>query len=246
MNKNLREFLANTLYLKDIKCLFCGDELYKHSRYCSCDKCFKLLPFINDKVCKCCGEPIKSSATYCMRCKSHIDRGFDMARAVFIYNGLIKNAIISLKYNGNKYIAEYLSNFMYDLYLTSFTKCDLIIPAPMSKNSLKRRGFNQAELLCDAFEKHGIKIETNCVAKVLETENQARLSFEERQTNLVGAFKVVNKDIIKNKNVLFVDDIFTTGATASEVSLALKKAGAKSVEVLTLCHSLPNEIDEIN
>ena len=135
---------------------------------------------------------------------------------------------------------------MYDLYLSSFKKCDLVIPAPMSKKSLNRRGFNQAELLCDSFEKHGIKIERDCVVKALETENQATLSFEERQTNLVGAFKVIKKDIVKNKNVLFVDDIFTTGATASEVSMALKKAGAKSVDVLTLCHSLPNDIDERN
>ncbi len=241
MNKELRNFLAKTLFIKDIKCIFCGKELDFDSRYCTCDECIKSLPFLRGKVCKCCGEPIKSMATYCMRCKNHIDRGFDSARAEFLYSGQIKNAIINLKYSGNKYYAEYLSAFMYDVYVRENIKCDIVIPAPISKNSLKHRGFNQAELLCEEFEKHGIKINNECLQKVLETENQAVLNFKDRQTNLNGAFKVVDKGAIKNKNVLLIDDIFTTGATASEISFTLKKAGAKRVDVITLCHDLPSK-----
>jgi len=242
MNKKVREFLASTIFIKDIKCLFCGKELDKYSRYCACDECLNVLPFLRGKVCKYCGEPIKSMATYCMRCKKHIDRGFDMARAEFMYSGKIKDAIINLKYFGNKYYAEYLSNFMLDVYVRNDFKSDVIIPAPMSNKSLKTRGFNQAELLCSAFEKYGLEINTTCVKKILETENQAKLNFKDRQTNLTGAFKVVDKDAVKNKNVLIIDDIFTTGATVTEISFALKKAGAKRVDVITLCHDMPSEV----
>lgn len=242
MNKKLREFLTKTIYLKDIKCLFCGKELDKDSRYCACDECLLSLPFLNEKVCKKCGEPIKSHATYCMRCKNHVDRGFDKARAVFLYAGKIKDAIINLKYFGNKYYAEYLSNFMFDLYQRENFSADVIIPAPMSAKSFKMRGFNQAELLCQAFINHGIELNSNCVQKVVETENQVKLDFKERQTNLIGAFKVIDKDAVKNKNILIIDDIFTTGATVTEIANVLKKAHAKNVEVITLCHQIPDNV----
>ena len=159
-----------------------------------------------------------------------------------MYNGQIKNAIINLKYSGNKYYAEYLSNFMYDVYVRENLNCDVVIPAPISKNSLKQRGFNQTELLCEAFENHGLNVDTKCLQKVLDTQNQASLNFKDRQTNLDGAFKVIDKSAVKNKNVLLVDDIFTTGATVSEISFTLKKAGAKRVDVITLCHDMPTEV----
>ncbi len=242
MNKRLRELLAKTLFIKDIKCLFCNRELDFDSRYCVCDDCLKSLPYITGKICKKCGEPIKSMAAYCMRCKNHVDRGFDVARATFLYKGVIKDGIINLKYYGNKYLAEYLSSFLLDSYYKYDFKSDVIIPAPMSAKSLKARGFNQAEMLCSAFIDKGLDVNTNCVAKVLETQNQAKLNFKDRQTNLVGAFKVVNKKAVENKNVLIVDDIFTTGATCSEIASALKKAGAKRVDVITLCHDMPEDV----
>ena len=242
MNKKVRNFLTKTLFIKDIKCLFCGNELDIDSRYCACDACIKSLPFLRGKVCKCCGEPIKSKATYCIRCKNHIDRGFDSARAEFLYEGQIKNAIINFKYFGNKYYAEYLSNFIYDVYVRENLNCDLVIPAPISKKSLKQRGFNQTELLCEAFESNGLEVNNKCLQKFMETENQAVLNFKDRQTNLNGAFKVVDKKAVKNKNILLVDDIFTTGATATEISFTLKKAGAKRVDVITLCHDMPTDV----
>ncbi len=242
MNKKLREFLTSTIFIKDIKCLFCGKELDKDSRYCVCDECLLSLPFLDTKVCKKCGEPIKSQARYCMRCKNHVDRGFDKARAVFLYAGKIKDVIINLKYFGNKYYAEYLSNFLFDLYQKENFSADVVIPAPISKKSFKTRGFNQAELLCDSFAKNGIEVNCTCVQKVLETQNQVKLDFKDRQTNLIGAFKVVDKNAVKNKNVLIVDDIFTTGATVCEIAGVLKKAGAKNVDVLTLCHQMPDGV----
>ena len=239
MNKKLRDFLTKTIFIKDIKCLFCGDELDKDSRYCVCDKCLNKLPFITGKVCAYCGEPIQSLANFCMRCKTHIDRGFDKARAVFLYKDQISKAVKDLKYFGKKYLAEYLSYFLYDVYVKQNFDDDIVIPAPMSEKSLKSRKFNQAELLCFAFEQNGLEVDSTCLIKHKETQNQAKLNFKDRQTNLVGAFKVIDKSKVKNKNVLIVDDVYTTGATCSEISFALKKAGAKRVDVITLCHEMP-------
>lgn len=239
MTERFRNFLTSTFFMKDIKCLFCDRELDRDTRYCVCDDCLKSLPYITDKVCAKCGEPIQSLATYCRRCKNSVDRGFDIARARFLYNDVISSAIKDLKYFGKKYLAEYLSMFLYDVFIAEGFKPDIIIPAPISQKSLKARGFNQTELLCKSFIDKGYNVNTTCIIKSLETKNQAGLNFKDRQTNLTGAFKVVDKTAVKNKNVLVVDDIFTTGATVSEIANALKKAGAKRVDVVTLCHELP-------
>ena len=238
MNKKLRNFLTKSIFMKDIKCLFCDAELDKDSRYCVCDDCLKSLPFLTGKVCKKCGEPIKSKADYCLKCKNHVDRGFDKARAEFQYRGVIADAVKNLKYHNKKYLAEYLSNFLFDVFVRSEFPCDVVIPAPISEKSLKQRGFNQTELLCSSFEDAGFCVDSTCLIKRLETQNQVALNYKDRQTNLVGAFKVANKNAVKNKNVLLVDDIFTTGATVSEISNTLKNAGAKSVFVVTLCHEV--------
>ena len=241
MNKKVKSFLRKTIYLKDIKCLFCDAELGIESRYCVCDDCLNKLPFLTGKVCEKCGEPIQSLAHYCMRCKNHVDRGFDKARACFLYGDDIRNAVINFKYNGKKYYAEYLSAFVFDVFVKNSFKADVVIPAPISANGLKRRGFNQAELLCEYFKVNGFDVNTTCLQKCKETENQAKLDYKARQTNLESAFKVVDKDAVKNKNILIVDDIFTTGATCTEIANTLKKAGAKEVNVITLCHEMPPE-----
>lgn len=239
MNKKFRDFLTKTIFVKDIKCLFCNGELDKDSRYCICDDCLSKLPFLNGKVCKKCGEPIDSLAEYCLRCKNHVDRGFDKARAEFLYRGEIADAVRNLKYHNKKYLAEYLSNFLFDVYVRENFDADVVIPAPMSEKSVKSRGFNQCELLCKTFADNGMNVDFDCLKKIKETQNQVKLNFADRQTNLNGAFKVVNKSVVKNKKVLVIDDIFTTGATASEISYALKKAGAIQVFVITLCHEMP-------
>ena len=239
MDNSIRNFLQNTLFVRDIKCIFCGEELEKDSRYCVCDSCLSTLPFISQKVCKHCGEPIESLAEYCMRCKNHIDRGFDKARAVFLYKDKIKKSISDLKFFNKRYLGEYLSHFLLDLYIKENWSCDLVIPAPISQKSMKVRGFNQTDLLCSAFIDYGISFDNTSIIKHLETPHQVGLGYKDRQTNLIGAFKVTNKNAIKNKKILLVDDIFTTGATISEIASTLKKAGASEVYALTLCHEMP-------
>jgi ComF family protein len=239
LNKKLRTFATKSLFLKDIKCVCCDAELEKDSRYCMCNKCYENLPYITNKVCKKCGEPIKSLAEFCMRCKNHADKGFDVARAPFLYAGYVRRMIIDLKYNGKRYLAEYLSYFLLDAFYLCKFDCNLVVPVPVSKNTLKTRGYNQTELLCSAFVKNGFDVETGLIEKVLETQNQVELNFKERQTNLLGAFKVADKQKVKGKKILLVDDVYTTGATAGEIAGVLKKAGASSVSVLTLCHEMP-------
>lgn len=241
MEQDLRGALKKILFLSDIKCICCGKELQQESRYCVCDNCLQTLPFINQKVCRKCGEPINSLAEYCMSCKNHVDRGFDKARAVFLYDDKLIELVTRFKFYGERYLGEYLSRFLLDKYLTQNFDSQLIVPTPISQKRAKSRGYNQSELLCDAFEKYGLSVDASCVAKIAETRDQVGLGYKDRQQNLKGAFKVVNKSAVKNKNILIVDDIFTTGSTVGEISEVLKKAGANRVDVLTLCHQMPKD-----
>lgn len=132
MKKIISKFFDDTLFLKDIKCIFCDDELDHFSPYCACETCLRSLPFNRQKVCQKCGEPLYSLANYCMRCKNSADRGFDVARAPFLYDGKIKQSVWAMKYYGKKYLAEYLSRFLYDEYVLDNLQCDIVIPVPLT------------------------------------------------------------------------------------------------------------------
>ena len=114
---------------------------------------------------------------------------------------------------------------------------DLVIPVPLHPDRLKERGFNQAELLVEEFETLNIPILKDNLIRVKYNSQQSILSKAERIINLSGSFVIQDKKPIKNKNILVVDDIFTTGSTLNEVAKTLIEAGASKVFCLTLCHA---------
>ena len=116
-----------------------------------------------------------------------------------------------------------------------FQKCDLLIPIPIHRQKLAARGYNQAELLASPLQKYlGIPLKNDIIVRDKITQSQNALHKEERFENVREAFRVVNSKPLAGKSVLLIDDIFTTGATVSEVSRVLMRAGALEVKVLTL------------
>jgi ComF family protein len=106
----------------------------------------------------------------------------------------------------------------------------ILIPVPLDKKRLRWRGFNQAEELSkelDGFFR--VPLILNCLIKIKETFPQIKLSDKERKENVRGVFLIKDRELIKNKNILLVDDVYTTGATMEECAIVLKKAGAKDI-----------------
>jgi ComF family protein len=150
-----------------------------------------------------------------------------------LYEGVLAEAINQLKFHGIKRLSKPLGRLLLSLDLP---KMDGIVPVPLSVKRLRERGFNQSLLIARVVSKAiRVPLLMDILFKKKETTPQIGLSAKQRQTNLKDAFEA-NGDI-KGLHLLLVDDVMTTGATVTECSRQLRKAGAKEVVVLTLARS---------
>lgn len=225
------------IFPQDIKCIFCGDEIKTPNIYNTCDKCLKNLPFNNKKICKVCGTKINNMAKICNLCFEN-PPPYKIARAPFLYENPVTSIIYQIKFNNAKFLFEPLSNFLVDIYKKYNYNCDLILPIPLSQERLKTRKYNQAEKLAECLSpKLNLPVYNNLIIRTKNTQVQAKLTFENRKNNLNNAFKLLDKTKLKNKNILVIDDVITTGATINNFCLELKKAKPKNIYILTLAHT---------
>lgn len=219
------------LYPEDITCDICGGELTADTRYRICASCIEKLPFVTGHKCVACGVPLADEADYCNRCKD--SRGvFVKNRSPLVYEGETKKLMYALKFGKKKYIAHTLGALMADEFLKCDMHADIIVFVPMTEAEKKKRGFNQSELLANEVGARLNLPVLPALVKTRETSAQKQLKGKDRATNLEGAFACVF-DEVRNRNILLIDDIFTTGATANECSKVLLKSKAREVNVLT-------------
>ena len=238
---NIKNGFLNLIYPKHIKCIFCGEEIELNNSFDSCENCINTLPIINTDYCyRCGGKREKDAVGVCLNCKIN-NFDFDFARSVFEYNDKLIPTIHKLKFGGGKYLVKPLSFYLYSKLKTLDWKIDLITFVPMYTKRQKERGYNQAEELAKELSKLiNIKCEP-MFTKIKDTKEQAKLSGKERRTNLKDSFKLIYKDIA-GKNILIVDDVYTTGATSNELARLIKDK-SNNIYILTLAHS---KIDETN
>jgi len=161
----------------------------------------------------------------------------------------IKKIIHLLKYQKRRTIARTFVEILYlrileelaDLKLLENFNDPILIPIPLTKKRLRERGFNQALLLAQQLIKKdnekNFKLEKDVLIKIKNTKPQASIeSRNERLKNIIGCFLVKNPKKVKGKNIILIDDVFTTGATLSEAKKVLKKAGAKKIIAFVLAH----------
>ena len=153
-----------------------------------------------------------------------------------------------LKYRNKKGIAEVLAQAAYDRLLEELSELavfenfnnPILIPIPLYKKRLKKRGYNQAELLAKEIVKRGndvFTLTTKVLYKVKDTKSQVEIrDKKERLKNLHGAFAVKNPETIHGRNIILVDDVTTTGTTLNEAKKVLEKSGARKVIAITIAH----------
>jgi len=167
---------------------------------------------------------------------------FQRAVAYGAYDGALRDLIHVLKYQRVQPVAAVLGRLLDQaLAGTQLPEPLLVVPVPLFKRKLRERGFNQAEEIARAFvrrRKPGcIQLETSSLARTRQTASQTGLTRHQRRANVRGAFAVTRPERIVQRNVLVVDDVMTTGTTASECARVLLRAGAKQVFVATLARA---------
>ncbi len=150
----------------------------------------------------------------------------------------MKQLIHCFKYQQKTYLRTYFSHLMIEFlncYAVDLSGFEAAVPVPLHCVRARERGYNQSQLLLEGLGTT-LKIPTikNNLFRMKNTSNQALLGKKDRWTNIHGAFRIKDPLAFKNKSVLVIDDLLTTGATVSEAARLLKESGAKKVGVLTL------------
>ena len=217
------------------RCLSCKDYL-EESSLLFCPVCFEKIEFIEEPFCSCCGKSFPSGENHlCGECMKK-SWNFDRAQSLVLYEETVAKAIGGFKFGGRKAALQTFQKIksLSPLPL-SLEQSDFIVPVPLHINRLRKRGFNQAALLAGYFfpeEKH--KIKNTILLRTKDTIPQTGLDGSCRRKNMKEAFVVKNREKIEGKNILLIDDVFTTGTTVDECARVLKSNGAQQVEVLTL------------
>jgi len=141
---------------------------------------------------------------------------------------VLKKALWLLKYRGAKQLAKPLAELIKErVWKKMETKDWLVIPIPLSKNKMRRRGYNQAELIAKELSDN---ICADVLLKKFHTKSQVEVKDkEERLANIIGSFEAKNSETITGKKIILIDDVLTTGATMREAKKILLSAGAKKV-----------------
>lgn len=145
---------------------------------------------------------------------------------IYKYQDIIRNLLLNYKFNDASYLANsfaYLIKNNKKIY-SILKNYDIIIPVPLHKKRMNERGYNQTELIA---KKLGIPVETNCLIKAKNIKPQSTKTAKERQIDIKNVFAIQNVEKIKNKKLLLLDDIYTTGSTANECIKTLSKARNK-------------------
>jgi len=219
----------------------------------TCPSCKPGFTPIESPVCEMCGMMFQSREGedhLCGECRKQ-PRRYNRARAAAVYDNLLRTAILDFKYKGKTALAKPLENILFAAFLRHFyeNRIDLVIPVPLHITRFRQRGFNQSFLLIVNWAKklpdiepgYSFQVHRHAMERRRQTKPQTGLDKKERTLNLKNAFTIKNPSDVAGKNILLVDDVYTTGSTVNECADVLKKGGAKRVDVLTLARAMVSD-----
>jgi len=261
------ERVAATLFFTffPADCRICGSPLLRISRLRVCKACLLALRPLQGSYCTVCGETLhrpvgidwsetdrseneseNESETRCLLCQ-RADPPFERAVAYGSYEGGLRDLIHVLKFQQvrpaaavlGRRLAETIANLEQAMPVGAI----VVVPVPLHTRKQTQRGFNQAEMIARSALKqlsrpNRFELSTGILQRRRETGSQIGLTRHQRRENLRGAFAVSDPARILNSNILLVDDVYTTGTTASECARVLRRAGAARVWVATVARTL--------
>lgn len=241
--KEIWKIITKSFY-PGFSCYSCGREM-ENPDDCLCERCKKEIVKLEGNLCLKCGEPISEPSRYCDECrKNNEDIKFNAARAVYAYDETTARIVSGLKYKSKKYVANFMAREMARLIDVIGDKPDIIIPAPISKKRLRKRGYNQSEILATKLNNiwgNTAEVRTDIVIRAKDVKPQVGLKREDRKHNLDGVFRLAKLPSLEGKIVYIVDDVFTTGTTSNEIARKLKRLKPRAIYVITFAKNLALE-----
>jgi ComF family protein len=253
------ESIFSVLFPSD--CRLCQQPLMHASRLPVCQECLQSIPPVSGTLCALCGErlfslqPAAASSEQdgqrvCGECLK-TPPPFVRASAYGAYEGRLRELIHLLKYDQVRPAARVLGNLLAEAIEWMAPEISearpLVVPVPLHKSKLRQRGFNQSELIARAALKlkpADLQLEMPPLLLIRRraTESQTGLTRSQRSQNVRGAFQAREPERIAGRNILLVDDVFTTGTTIAECARVLRRAGAERIWVATVARVLKSEL----
>ncbi len=212
-------------------CIGCGNDIIMRDELL-CTGCTDNLPLTNFHLYS--GNPLEKVFTGRLRLHAAA------ALMYFSKQSVIQHLLHALKYKGNREIGLHLGRMMGQLLNESPRFQDLfaLIPLPLHPSRLKRRGYNQAEVICTGLaEQLKIPVISTAVKRIAKTSTQTHKGRMERWENMEGRFAVVDEAVIRHKHVLLVDDVITTGATLESCGSELLKVPGLQLSIASIAYT---------
>jgi competence protein ComFC len=199
-----------------------------------CQFCYSRLKFISQPYCRSCGGNNNTIFELCSTCMKEKKHSWQSAISIFEMKGLSRELIINYKYYKDTSIVRFFSEQCCKKIIESGLNVDIITYIPLHWIKYFKRGFNQSFLLADFISRKLDITRSTLLRRTKYTKSQTQLTTEKRRENIIGIFKAVNIPDICGKDILLIDDVYTTGSTLHEASNILLNAGAKTIFILTL------------
>lgn len=220
-------------FLFPANCVACG-----RAGSIFCPECAQAVEPVGTEICRRCGRPQRSAIPLCANCQLEPYAPLSMTRIAALHTTPLREAIHTFKYENRPELAELLARYLVALQmqldpLWKTWSVDGVVPVPLHDARLAERGYNQAELLADAFgRKVQLPVHPAWIRRQRLTQSQVGLSAQARQQNVEDAF--VAHPAVRGQRLLLLDDVYTTGATMRACAAAALAAGATAVYGLAL------------
>lgn len=219
------------------RCAACGEAVDRPRTLCL--GCWSALVFVTHPLCAVCGDPFETAppgAPVCGDCLAS-PPAWRRGRSALRYDDASRPLVLGFKHGDRLHLASLLAGWLRASGAELLAGCDVIVPVPLHWRRLIARRYNQAAVLAHALGRPaGIAVSDCALVRVKRTPSQGQLSKSQRARNVQGAFRVreARRLEVAGRRVLLVDDVLTSGATADACTRALLRAGAASVDLLTL------------
>lgn len=231
-------------FLLPTSCAYCNYPVEDSGVPFFCSSCWADFSSIDGPACPSCGRPFDSPETLshsphhlCLTCRQALP-AFDQALSIGYFEGPLREAIHQFKYRPCRALGKPLAAWMAGK-IRPVSDIDYIMPVPLHTARLRLRGFNQALVIAHELSMaFSLPLSYDNLSRVRSTRPQVELAGEERIKNVAGAFALRRLDELKDRNVLLIDDVFTTGATMNECATVLKNAGVSRVTALTIARAV--------